>query len=179
MSRTLALLALLGISGLTQAAPPPGGYCTAPEFHQLDFWIGDWDTVDLADHPDGKGPSIAHAVVEPVLDGCALHERYEQSDGLVGESYTLYVVSRKIWHQSWVNNGANLWLQDGDFKDGVLTLNATTIGKDGKPIQHRITWNRQGAGVRETSHASTDAGKTWNDEFDVLFVKRGSAGSGS
>lgn len=178
MSRILGLLALLGISGVTFAVPPPGGYCAAPEFHQLDFWIGDWDTVDLSDHPDGKGPSIAHARVEPVLDGCALHERYEQSDGLVGESYTLYVVSRKIWHQSWVNNGANLWLQDGDFKDGVLTMTATTIGKDGRPIMHRITWNQQGAGVRETSHASTDGGKTWGDEFDVLFVKRGTAERG-
>ena len=167
----LSALALLSPTLPAGAGNTPSPYCTGAEFHQLDFWIGDWDTIDMQDHPDGKGPSVARAHVEPVLGGCALHELYEQTDGLVGESYTLYVVSRKIWHQSWVNNGANLWLQDGDFKDGVLTMTATTIGKDGKPVQHRITWNRQDDGVRETSHASKDGGKTWGDEFDVLFVK--------
>ena len=171
MFRILGLIALLGLSGTSLAAPPPGGYCTAPEFHQLDFWIGDWDTIDMQDHPDGKGPSIARAHITPVLDGCALHELYEQNDGLVGESYTLYVPTRKHWHQSWVNNGANLWLQDGDFKDGVLTLTATTYTKDGAEIRHRITWARQGDGVRETSVASKDGGKTWQPEFDCLFVK--------
>ena len=179
MFRTLLACLLLGFSLGVSAAPAPHHYCDGPEFHQLDFWIGDWDTIDMQDHPDGKGPSIAHAVVEPVLDGCALHERYEQVDGLIGESYTLYVVSRKIWHQSWVNNGANLWLQDGQFKDGVLTMTATTIGKDGGEIRHRITWAKQGDGVREISVASKDGGKTWAPEFDCLFVKHGTAQKGS
>ena len=184
MTRYLLAFALLGLVISAQAEtqlaaagakPALHHYCDAPVYHQLDFWIGDWDTIDMADHPDGKGPSIAHAVITPVLDGCALHEKYEQNDGLIGESFTLYVPSLKHWHQSWVNNGAGLWLQDGDFKDGVLTLEATTVGKDGGEVRHRITWAKQGAGVRETSVASKDGGKTWAPEFDCLFVKRGTA----
>ena len=182
MIRYLISFALLGIAisahSETQLAaaganakPVPHHYCDAPVYHQLDFWIGDWDTIDMQDHPDGKGPSIARARITPVLDGCALHELYEQTDGLIGESYTLYVPSLKHWHQSWVNNGAGLWLQDGDFKDGVLTLEATTVGKDGGEIRHRITWAKQGDAVREISHASKDGGKTWTAEFDCLFVK--------
>ena len=23
--------------------------CTAPEFRQFDFWVGDWDTYDMSD----------------------------------------------------------------------------------------------------------------------------------
>lgn len=42
------------------------------------FWIGDWDTFE-ADAPNG--PSIARARVEPIAQGCAIHELYEQSDG--------------------------------------------------------------------------------------------------
>ena len=174
MLKSLSLLALLGLGSAAlpaNAAPALHHYCDAPEYHQLDYWIGDWDTIDMGDHPDGKGPSIARAHIEPVLDGCALHELYQQFDGLIGESYTLYVPTRKEWHQSWVNNGANLWLQDGDFKDGVLTMNATTYGKDGSPIQHHIIWAKQGDSVRETSTASKDGGKTWAPEFDCLFVK--------
>jgi hypothetical protein len=160
----------------TAAAGQKGAYCAAPEYRQLDFWIGDWDTIDMQDHPDGKGPSIAHARIEPILGGCALHELYEQSDGLVGQSYSLYVASRKIWHQSWVNNGGGLWLQEGNFDaHGVLTLTATTIAKDGTEVHHKITWAKQGDGVREISVASKDGGKTWAPEFDCLFVKRGSA----
>lgn len=173
MLRGFLGLALLMAAGLATAAPAPAlhHYCDDPVYHQLDFWIGDWDTIDMGDHPDGKGPSIARAHITPVLDGCALHELYEQTDGLIGESYTLYVPTRKHWHQSWVNNGANLWLQDGDFKDGVLTMTATTYSRDGAEIQHRITWAKQGDGVREISVASKDGGKSWQPEFDCLFVK--------
>lgn len=171
MIRLLTAVTLLTATLSATAAPAPHHYCDSPEYHQLDFWIGDWDTLDMQDHPDGKGPSIARARITPVLDGCALHELYEQTDGLIGESYTLYVPTRKQWHQSWVNNGANLWLQDGDFRDGVLTLTAVTYGKDGAEIQHRITWAKQGDGVREISHASRDSGKTWAVEFDCLFIR--------
>jgi hypothetical protein len=158
------------------AKPALHHYCDDPVYHQLDFWIGDWDTIDMGDHPDGKGPSIAHAVITPALDGCALHERYEQTDGLIGESFSLYVASRKIWHQSWVNNGGGLWLQEGNFDGhGVLTMTATTTSKDGSEVYHKITWAKQGDSVRETSVASKDGGKTWLPEFDCLFVKRGTA----
>lgn len=170
----LALLATAGLAlpALAADAPARGTYCATPEFHQLDFWIGDWDTVDMSDHPDGKGPSIARAHIEPILGGCALHELYEQTDGLVGQSYSLYVASRKIWHQTWVNNGGGLWLQEGTFdKDGMLTLTATTLSKDGTEVHHKITWAKYGDGVRETSVASQDGGKTWAAEFDCLFVK--------
>ncbi|HEY3643762.1 MAG TPA: hypothetical protein VGM16_00365 [Gammaproteobacteria bacterium] len=176
MIRALPALALLAATlpfaaHAADAKPALHHYCDDPVYHQLDFWIGDWDTIDMQDHPDGKGPSIAHAVITPMVDGCALHEKYEQVDGLIGESYTLYVKSLKRWHQSWVTNGASLWLQDGDFKDGVLTLAATTTAKDGSEVRHKITWAKQGADVREVSVASTDGGKTWNPEFDCLFVK--------
>lgn len=180
MIRVLSAFALLAAvlpspAGAADAKPALHHYCDDPVYHQLDFWIGDWDTIDMGDHPDGKGPSIAHAVITPVLDGCALHEKYEQTDGLIGESYSLYVPSLKHWHQSWVNNGAGLWLQDGDFKDDVLTMTATTHTKDGATVQHKITWAKQGDGVRETSVASKDGGKTWAPEFDCLFVKHGTA----
>jgi hypothetical protein len=189
MMRYLLAFALLGAAvsapAETQLATAAAGhdakgpYCATPEYHQLDFWIGDWDTIDMQDHPDGKGPSIARARIESILGGCALHELYEQTDGLVGQSYSLYVASRKIWHQSWVNNGGGLWLQEGTFdKDGMLTLTATTISKDGTEVHHKITWAKQGDGVREVSVASKDGGKSWQPEFDCLFVKRGTAQKG-
>ena len=57
-------------------------------------------------------------------------------------------------------------------------MTATTTSKDGSQVLHKITWAKQGDGVRETSVASKDAGKTWAPEFDCLFVKRGTAQKG-
>ena len=85
----------------------------------------------------------------------------------MGQSYSLYVASHKIWHQTWVTNSGGLWLQEGTFdKDGVLTMTATTLSKDGTEVRHKITWAKQGDGVRETSVASKDGGKSWQPEFD-------------
>ncbi|MEO5625876.1 MAG: hypothetical protein ABIQ70_07710, partial [Dokdonella sp.] len=42
----------------------------ASEYHQLDFWIGDWDTFET-DTPNS--PSEARAHIDPIAQGCALH----------------------------------------------------------------------------------------------------------
>jgi len=39
--------------------------CSAPDFRQFDLWIGDWDAFDVA-----KSVIVAHARIDPILDGC-------------------------------------------------------------------------------------------------------------
>src|SRR5678809_316727 len=84
LSALLSLAALLNAPTDTAAipaesAPAPVAVtrtagCTEPERHQLDFWLGDWDTFE----PEGAlGVSQARAHVTPVLAGCAVHELYE------------------------------------------------------------------------------------------------------
>ena len=174
----LALAAQLSVSADTSAvaakapaAPAvpvrtPG--CTEPERHQLDFWLGDWDTFE----PEGAlGDSQARARVDSVLAGCVVHELYEQNDGLVGDSFLSYDSMTGKWQQTWVTNfGAYMFLT-GTFKDGVLTLEGTSHTKT-RDLPHRITWKAERGGVRETGVMSTDGGKTWVPAFDVLFLKR-------
>jgi len=65
----------LGFYGSSGAPTGPVGRpCTAPEYRQFDFWIGDWDTFEIEEL---NGPSIARAWITPIVDGCALHERYD------------------------------------------------------------------------------------------------------
>jgi hypothetical protein len=177
LSTFLSLAALLTTSTNAAAASPketpapipahrtPG--CTEAERHQLDFWIGDWDTFE----PEGApGNSQARTHVDSVLAGCALHELYEQTDGLVGDSFLSYDSITKKWQQTWLTNfGAYMFLT-GTFKDGVLTLEGTSHTKS-KDLPHRITWKAERGGVRETGVMSTDGGKTWVPAFDVLFLK--------
>ena len=63
----LASLVLLGGDEAAFAQQEPA--CAASEFHELDFWIGDWVVLNGED-----GPKSADVVIEPILGGCGLHE---------------------------------------------------------------------------------------------------------
>ncbi len=143
--------------------------CTATEYRQLDFWIGDWDTFEV--DPPG-GPSIARARIKPIAQGCAIHELYEQNDGLIGDSILSYDAVRKQWQQTWVTNRGAIMVLWGNFKDGALVLEGETHLRNGKTVMQRITWKAQDKGVRETAVMSKDGGKTWTPAFDLLFLKR-------
>lgn len=150
------------------AATPISPDCSAAEYRQLDFWIGDWDTFESN---DPGGPSIARARVEPIAQGCAIHELYEQGDGLIGDSILSYDPVRKQWQQTWVTNRGSIMVIVGSFKDGALVLEGEAHLKDGTSVMQRITWKAQDNGVRESAVLSKDGGKTWKPAFDVLFLK--------
>lgn len=139
--------------------------CTTPEYRQLDFWIGDWDTFELND----PGKVIARTRVESILDGCALREVYEQGDGLRGESFTIYDASRQVWHQSWVTNRGQLLTLEGGIKDDRMILIGNDRAVDGKARLVRGVWARVEGGVRETAETSGDGGQTWKPLFDIVF----------
>jgi len=144
--------------------PAKPAYCAAPEYHQLDFWIGDWDAFDM-DEPD-KVQARAH--VESTLNGCVLFEDYQQIDGLHGQSFNTYDKQRKVWHESWVTNGGSMMLIEGNLQAGEMVMSGT-VRKDGKDILIRDTWKVADGIVRETAVKSTDSGKTWETLFDMGF----------
>lgn len=168
----LASFLCLGVAALS-AAPTAraaiSGKCPAPEYRQFDFWLGDWDTFEVT---GDTTTSIARARVELIAGGCAVHELYEQTDGLIGDSILSFDAVRKVWQQTWVTNGGTLMVLSGAFKDGAVTLEGEFHSGTGKNRPHRITWKAEGAGVRETAVLSNDGGKTWEPAFDVLFKKR-------
>jgi hypothetical protein len=165
----LAVIAIIsGMPAVANAAETSSSTrCSAVEYRQFDFWIGDWDTFEMDD-----GPSIARAEITPIVDGCALHERYEQSDGLVGDSILSFDPVRRQWQQTWVTNrGSNMVLW-GELRDGALVLEGEVHLHDGATVLQRITWRREGDAVRETAVLSRDGGARWEPAFDVLFRKR-------
>ena len=58
----------------TTVQPPKRAVCSAAEYRQFDFWLGDWDTFE----PNAPDKSIARNHVDSILDGCALREDFEQ-----------------------------------------------------------------------------------------------------
>ncbi len=149
-----------GAAGATQSAP-----CSAAEFRQFDFFAGDWDTYDVA------APSriIARNQVTIVLGGCVVHEVYRQTDGEIGESFSIYDASRRVWHQSWVTNRGVLLLLDGGFDAGRMVLTGREQAADGTSSLLRGIWVREVGAVRETAERSSDGGRTWRPVFDIRF----------
>ena len=161
-------LAAAGAVAQTPATPPaPPKPCTAPETHQFDFWIGDWDVFQ----PDGKqaGTNKITAVY-----GCVLHESWKGRGGFEGQSFNRYDKDRGVWHQTWVDSSGGILVIEGAFKDGVMTL--TDAGQPGKkaPKQvNEIAWSKNADGsVRQLWRVSADGGKTWKTSFDGKYVKK-------
>ncbi len=142
--------------------------CTAPEYHQFDFFIGEWDVYDV-----GANVVKARNSVTRMLDGCAIREVYRRGDGYEGESFTAYDPARRSWHQSWVTNRGELLLLDGAACGHAIVL----TGRDRSPGANgaliRGTWvpDHDGA-VRETAERTVDGGTTWTTLFDIRFVAR-------
>jgi len=155
----------LASSQTADGQTPKRAACLAPEYHQFDFWIGDWDTFELND----RDKVVARNRVDSILDGCVLREVYEQGDGLTGQSFTIYDAARKVWHQSWVTNRGQLLVLEGGMQSDRMVLSGTDRTADGKSIQLRGVWTRVEGGVRETAETSADGGKTWKPLFDIVF----------
>jgi ketosteroid isomerase-like protein len=144
------------------AKPAP---CAAAEFHQLDFWAGDWDVFDVAN----PATQVARVKVDRILDGCVLREDYQDTEGHKGQSFSIYDAALKAWHQSWVTNRGQLLLLDGSLHGDQVELSATEHTPEGTNKLIRGTWKPAEGDVRETAVTSIDEGKTWRPWFDLMF----------
>jgi hypothetical protein len=74
--------------GRALAEPAPSAKCVAAAYRQFDFWVGDWDVFDV-----GSSIPVAHARIDPILDGCVLREDYQGTDGHNGQRRVLSTLS--------------------------------------------------------------------------------------
>jgi hypothetical protein len=137
--------------------------CNSAEVHQFDFWVGDWDVSEAE-----SSTQVARVKVERILDGCVLHEIYDDTSGLKGESFSIYDSTTKRWHQTWVTNKGQLLIVEGNLSRGVMALNGADQTATGRRLV-RAVWKPIDGTVRETAVRSTDGGKTWTPWFDLVF----------
>jgi hypothetical protein len=142
-------------------------FCTSPEYRQFDFWLGDWDAIDV-----GSTSPSAHVKIDRLLGGCVLREQYEGADGYKGQSLSMYDESRKVWHQSWFTNRGYMLTIEGTFHDGEMELTGSDRAPDGKKRRVRGVWKPEDGGVREMAYRSIDGGKSWTLWFDLQFKPR-------
>lgn len=156
----------------TPSQPPPLPDCSDAVHHQFDFWIGEWDVLDSSGTRRGVNS------VQPILNGCALHERWRGADGDIGESFSAYDRLTKQWHQTWVDGIGNVWKTDGGLVNGAMVLTRTgpLLRAPIDSLRHRWTWTRiDDRHVRQVGEVSRDGGKTWRVLFDGRYVRRPSS----
>jgi len=148
--------------------PPPAQACSAKEYRQFDFWIGDWE-VTASQQPAGTNS------IHPVNSGCALQENWRGAGegGIVGTSFNIFDQATGFWHQTWVDSSGTLLQLDGGLIDGVMVLSGERPARDGNGmVMHRIAWTPNPDGsVRQLWEASTDQGESWNVLFDGLYTR--------
>ena len=134
----LAVLGALCVVTSAQAAierPPPP--CQTEAHRAFDFWLGEWEVTTPA-RPEWK--AINRITVGN--GGCSIHESYETPSGYKGSSVNFYDATKKLWHQSWIDNQGNPLYLSGN-PDGtrmVLASGANEITwtplEDGRVRQH-------------------------------------------
>ena len=151
----LFMCMVLVLPAMAEDRPAP---CSAEEYRQFDFWIGDWEVATK----DGK--VIGHNRIRSILGGCVLEENWESANGKSkGTSNNIYDARRKVWHQSWVDNSGLLLQIEGAFHDGSMVLEGV-LGTADKEQPQRITWTLLPDGkVRQLWEQETDG------KYKVVF----------
>jgi hypothetical protein len=140
--------------------------CTAPEYRQFDFWIGEWVVRNAAGQLAGTN------TITREYDGCALVEHWQGAGGGMGTSQNFYHQGDGRWHQNWIDSQASnpLWLVGGLDDAGAMVM--TDVDSTTTPM-NRVTWTPNPDGsVRQHWEQSSDAGETWATVFDGLYVQR-------
>jgi len=147
------------LPGFAQAA------CADLAYRQFDFWQGEWNVATA----DGK--LVGRDRIEKDYGGCVLQEHWTSVDGGTGGSVSIYDMSRKLWHQTWVDSTGTLVVLEGGLKDGRMVMSGEMVGSDGKHELDRMSWTPQGGKIRQLWETSGDGGKTWKTIFDVYYSK--------
>jgi hypothetical protein len=144
--------------------------CDQAEFHQFDFWLGDWDVFSAA-----GGPQRGTSHIASEMGACVVWENWTSSvSGYFGKSYNTYNVNLHRWEQYWVDNSAGTIFFYGNLKDGVMDYWTDDVPQpDGQKLRRHLQFFPLSEGrVRQFSQGSVDGGKTWNVEYDFIYQKR-------
>jgi hypothetical protein len=170
-ARTLCMATLAALTATAShggSAAPAAKPCTAPEYRQFDFWLGDWGVANA----DGR--VVGANRIESLEGGCVMQEHWSAVRGGTGTSLSAWDSERQRWHQTWVDSGGGVALFDGAFVEGKMVMTGDTIDRaHGQTLRNRISWIPLADGrVRQWWEQSSDRGATWKTVFDGYYARK-------
>ena len=154
-------------SGPTPVTPRRLPPCIGPEFHQFDFWLGEWDVTTL----DGK--RAGWNIIRREMGGCVLVENWTGASGTTGRSFNIYTPTDGKWHQSWVDSQGRLLQIAGGLVAGDMVMSGETVDATGAKVLNRISWHKvTDDQVRQHWELSSDGGASWTDAFLGIYTRK-------
>jgi hypothetical protein len=151
------------VSSLSASAPPA---CVAPEFRQLDFWLGKWKVIGP------KGNQVGTSEITRVAEGCAIREQWTATRGTTGTSLNYYDPGDRQWHQDWVGGDGTILNLRGELKKSAMVLIGESKSSKGN-LMNRITFTPLPDNkVRQEWATSADNGSTWQVTFLGSYEKQ-------
>ena len=152
----------------TAPTPPARPNCSGAEYRQLDFWVGEWNVINVAD-----GVQHGTSRIERVMDGCGISEAFDapQAPGgpYRGVSYSSFDRNSRQWHQMYVDVNGSVGRYTGALEGEAMAF--TAPGPNG--AIRRMVYRPQADGsVRQTGSVSTDGGRTWRSGYDYVYRRR-------
>ncbi|MEO8334331.1 MAG: DUF4440 domain-containing protein [bacterium] len=144
-------------------------------FREFDFWLGDWDVRPTGQPANAAAGPPARNTVTLEDNGCVVVEHWTAPGGSRGQSFNLFDRSVGKWRQTWVDNGAGQHDYRGELKDGNMAYVGDTPAPNGQlgRVPTRLTFFRLGNdSVRQFSEISNDTGRTWQSNYDLMYVRR-------
>jgi len=142
-----------------------------PVYRQFDYWLGTWNVT-----PNGApaGTPPATNVITKIHNGCVILESWT-APGQTGQSFNIYDRAAGKWHQTWVDSTGGLHEYWGGLVDGNMAYEGEIPAPRGQTgrVRTRLTFFKRPDGtVRQFSERTTDGGKTWQVNYDLIYKKR-------
>ena len=151
------------------------GGCASVEGEKLRFLLGEWKVTSkfrLSREPEQWEETPARSTITSLFADCLLTEQFEgRRQGHQFKAAGMYAYDRNSQKYQWVG---------GDSEHGVLTLYAGAFdGTDlalesrveisGQAVSLRRVWTRRAAGFEVLSQRSTNAGRTWDTTWQMIY----------
>jgi len=138
--------------------------CTAAEYRQLDFWLGDWMVIDTA-----SSIVFGSSHIEPAAGRCTIREQYSSprapGGAYDGTSYSSFDRADRRWHQFYVDSHGTVNTYVGGSDGSAMVLLSKTPA--GKTL--RMTYRPMTNGtVRQTGETSIN-GEDWTPVYDYTY----------
>ena len=162
-------LAILIAAAAAAATPAPQqkSVCDGPQYHQLDFWIGEWNVFQASDNT-----KVGTSRIESVMDGCGIGEHFEAPDApggaYSGTSYSGYDRKDGKWHQMYIDTNGNVTGFAGDLDGSDLVMDAPANGAITRMVYRRLT----DGSVEQIGTVSANFGRKWAPRYDYIYRKK-------
>lgn len=142
---------------------------TDPVYHELDFWLGDWE-VSESDSHDRAGL----ARIEKLLKGAAVAMVWTNPDGSEIREWFYYYRPEKRWRQLYIADSGFVKTREqiGSLADGSVRFVGKVPLRDGSgdDLDRSTVTPLPDGRVHQLLEHSRDGGATWSVSFDCVYA---------